>query len=167
MPFAIIIRWPAWVGKSTVAEQLQKEFPNIVHLDIDKFKHLISQESSNARTNIAHSVGLHFLQQLVENEYNIIVEEVFRESYFASVKRFFEKTTYTFITVYIGAPLETVIQRDKERQIKTKGETVITKLWNQVQPLNEDVHIDNSKQSLGNIMNIVKTALAEKTWKEI
>ncbi len=78
---AIIIRGPAAVGKTTIAQALKEALPEYVLLSIDMFRHMISKESSAFRRTIARNVGEYFLKQVTENNLPVILEEVFHDDY--------------------------------------------------------------------------------------
>lgn len=159
MPFAILLRGPAGAGKSTLGELLKKRLPNAVHLDVDRFKHIISLESSKTRSTIAHNVGLYFLKQLMEHEFPIIVEEIFLPEYYQEVSVFLKKLPYTLLRVFITAPLEVLVERDRTRSVKTKGREVISRLHSEIQPIDEDLVIDSSKYSSDEIVEMILAKL--------
>ena len=152
---AIIIRGPAGAGKSTIAKILKKKINNSIHLDIDKFKHIISQDSNLIRTKISHNVGIFFINQLIKEKFNIIIEEIFREGYYNQVKDLLEKKSYKVVPVFLKSPLKKLKERDKSRKVKTKGEKVITKLHEEIKPLKNELVIDSSKNNKNNIVQII------------
>ncbi|MFT4303623.1 MAG: zeta toxin family protein [Candidatus Woesearchaeota archaeon] len=154
MGFAIIIRGPAGTGKSEISNHLKKDIPNIIHLDIDKFKHIISKNSSNVRSAIAHNVGSFFLKQLMENNFNIVVEEIFREEYYNEIIKILEEGDYKIIKVFLTASKEMLLMRDRERA-KNKGEEIIVKLEQEIKPLNEDLIIDTGEKTIEEIKYII------------
>jgi len=153
--FAVIIRGPAGTGKSTIGELLKQKLPNTVHVDIDKFKNIISKDSSPQRTKIAHNVGTHFLNQLIEYKYNIIVEEIFREDYYAAVVDMLKNNNYKVLTVFLTTTLEVALQRDTERETKTKGEKIISQLHKEITSLGEDLTIDTSEKNASEAVTII------------
>ena len=154
MSFAIIIRGPAGTGKSEISNQLKQDIPNLIHLDIDIFKHILSKESSNVRSEIAHNVGSFFLKQLIKNKFNIVVEEIFREGYYLEVIRLLEKSRYKVIKIFLTASKEVLINRDKKRT-KNKGVEIISKLQKEIIPLKEDLIIDTTDKSIKEIKSII------------
>lgn len=162
MSFVVILRGPAGVGKSTISNKLKEKIQNAVHVDIDKFKHMISKESSNVRTNIAHKIGICFLQELIKNGFSIVVEEIFREDYYKELVKLFEDSNCLVTKVFISAPLEIVIQRDQRRTEKIKGTEVITKLWKEIQPIDEDIILDSSQYNSDEIVEKILFKAKEK-----
>ncbi len=152
---AIIIRGPAGSGKSTIAKNLRNKLKNYIHLDIDKFKHIISKDSSNMRTRIAQNVGIFFINQLIKEKLNIIVEEIFRIEYYIEVRNLFLKNNYKVISIFLKSPLNKLIERDKSRKIKTKGRQIITNLHKEIKPFKQDFIIDSSKRSKEEILKII------------
>ena len=144
---AIIIRGPAGVGKSTVAELLHHKLVRAAHVNIDLFKQMISDESSVERTNIAHDTAMHFTKVLHQHHYNIVVEEIFRSEHLAKWKEFLNSVGYEIHTYFLTAPLPLLIERDATRRIKTKGEAIITKLHEEITPNDGEKVIDMSKLS--------------------
>jgi len=154
MSFAIIIRGPAGAGKSEIASQLAQGLPNSIHLDIDKFKHVISKDSSQIRNVIAHDVGSFFLKQLIKNNFNVVIEEVFREDYYHKIIQIFKESNYPVVTIFLTASKETLLKRDKER-VKNKGEKIITRIEKEIKPLNEDLIIDTTNKKIEEIKSII------------
>lgn len=154
MSFAIIIRGPAGAGKSEISDQLKKDIPNLIHLDIDKFKHIISKDSSKVRSTIAHDVGTFFLKQLINNNFNVVVEEIFRENYYNRIIQILKETDYTIIKIFLTASKETLLKRDKNRA-KNKGKEIISKLEKQIKPLKEDLIIDTTHKTIEEIKSII------------
>jgi adenylylsulfate kinase-like enzyme len=162
MPFAIILRGPAGTGKSEISSQLKKDIPNLIHLDIDSFKHIISKDSSTIRSDIAHSVGSHFIKELTKNKFNIIIEEIFREEYYFEIIKILKKNNYKILKVFITASKEILIKRDKKR-LKNKGAKVISQILKEIKPLNEDLIIDTTNRSISQVKRIILYELkAEK-----
>lgn len=154
MSFAILIRGPAGTGKSEISNQLKKDISNLIHLDIDKFKHIISKDSSTIRSTIAHNVGSFFLRQLIKNNFNVVVEEIFREDYYNEVIQILKRSNYKIVKVFLTASKETLLKRDKERA-KNKGEEIISKLEQEIKPLNEDLIIDTTEKTIEEIKSII------------
>jgi len=154
MGFAIIIRGPAGTGKSEISNQLKQNISNLIHLDIDKFKHIISKDSSTVRSTIAHNVGSFFLKQLMENNFDVIIEEIFREDYYDEVLKILEEADYKVIKIFLTASKETLLKRNKERA-KNKGEEIISKLEQEIKPLNEDLIIDTTNKTIEEIKSII------------
>ncbi len=158
MSIAIIIRGPAGAGKSEISNQLKNDIPNLIHLDIDQFKHIISKDSSNVRSTIAHNVGSFFLKQLIKNHFNIVVEEIFMEDYYNKIIQILKESDYNIIKIFITASKETLLKRDKNRA-KNKGEKIISKLEKEIKPLNEDLIIDTTNKTIKEIKSIILTKL--------
>ncbi|OGN27933.1 MAG: hypothetical protein A3A33_04190 [Candidatus Yanofskybacteria bacterium RIFCSPLOWO2_01_FULL_49_25] len=157
---AIILRGPIGVGKSTIAEELKEELSDgWVHLDIDKLKHVISKDSSKLRTTIAHNVALYFLEQLIKNRFNVIVEEIFKEKIYRDAQDLLGRYNYKILKVFLTTPVDVSIERDKNRKNKTRGEKVVTDFHNQIKPLGEDLTIDTSKHSLEEAAELILKAL--------
>lgn len=152
MPLLIILRGPAGIGKSTIASQLKEKIRNAVHLDIDSFKHIISLKSSSERSKIAHNVGTTFTKELLENNFNVIAEEIFRADYYNEVKLLADGLKCERLTVFLTAPLEVLIKRDQERKYKTKGAEVITSLYNEIKYIDEDLNIDAVKNNTDEVI---------------
>ncbi|MFH0906297.1 MAG: zeta toxin family protein [archaeon] len=159
MKFAIIIRGPAGVGKSSISNKLKEEIPNLIHIDIDKFKHIISKESNTTRSKIAQDVGIFFIKQLIKNKYNIIVDEIFREKYYYQMIRVLEKNNYSVIKIFLCASTKNLIKRDKKR-LKNKGKEIIIKLEKEIRPLNGDIIIDTNNKSVRQIINQILKILS-------
>lgn len=154
MSFAIIIRGPAGTGKSEISNQLKNDIPNLIHLDIDKFKHIISKDSSNIRSTISHDVGSFFLKQLIKNNFNVIIEEIFRKDYYNEIIQILKESNYTILKIFLTASKETLIKRDKHRD-KNKGEEIISKLEQEIKSLNEDLIIDTNNKTIEEIKSII------------
>lgn len=154
MPFAIIIRGPAGVGKSEISNKLRQDIPNLIHLDIDLFKHIISEESSKVRSDIAHNVGSFFLKQLIQNNFNIIVEEIFREDYYLEIIRLLEESNYKIIKVFLSASKNILVKRDSKRA-KNKGKEIISRLLKEIVPLDEDLIIDTTNKTINQVKSII------------
>lgn len=146
MPFAIIIRGPAGAGKSEISRLLIDKIPSLVCLEIDVFKYMISEQPSPIRSAIAHEVGSFFLRQLIKNGFSMVLDEIFREDYYIQVTRELEEAGYKIIKVFVTAPKEVLVERDKARD-KNIGEEMICRLSYEIISLDEDVVIDTSKKS--------------------
>lgn len=141
---ALVIRGPAAVGKSTVAAKLHEKIEHSAHVDVDLLKRMISLESTKARTEIAHKVALSFVSELAAHGFSIIIEEIFREKDFAELQRTLKSAGYEAKTFFLWLPKEELVRRDAGRQYKVKGEEVISRLAEEIQPYEEDIIIDVS-----------------------
>lgn len=141
---AVIIRGPSAVGKSTIAGLLHKKIPNSACVDIDVFKHMISEVSSQNRTEIAHAVAFCFTQELIERKYNIILEEIFRDEHYGKFLELLDGAGYSVTSIFLKAPLPTLVERDAGRIHKVKGEDVVTRLHSEIIPRTGDIIIDVS-----------------------
>ncbi len=154
MPFAIIIRGPSGVGKSSISKQLKQHIPKLIHLDIDSFKHIISKESSDLRSEIAHKVGSFFLTQLIHNKFNVIIEEILREKYYREVTKLLKKSKYKVITIFLAASKDELIKRDKNR-VKNKGVKIISALYQEITPLQEDLIINTTNKTIKQVKSLI------------
>lgn len=138
---AVIIRGPSGVGKSTIATLLHKKLPKSACIDIDLLKRMVSEESSPERTQIAHVVALSFAEQLMKNDYNIILDEIFRDEHYVKFQSLFARANYRLISIFLSAPLSVLIERDRKRTQKVKGEEIISRLYSEIVPRHDDVVI--------------------------
>lgn len=150
---AIVIRGPSAVGKSTIASLLHKEISNSAHIDVDVLKRMVSEESSAVRTEIGHNVSLYFVQELIKNGFNIIIEEIFRDENFSRLSKLLNKSDYRLISFFITVPLPVLIERDKKRTHKVKGEGVVSRLYSEITPRKGDIVIDMSNLSNEQVIN--------------
>lgn len=150
---AIIIRGPSGVGKSTIASLLHSKIKNSADIDIDLLKRMISLDSSDARTKIAHSIAQSFLKELISNNFNIIVEEIFRDEQYDEIIEILKDSHYNYFTFFLTAPPEILIQRDKDRKNKIKGEEIIYKLFKEIVPRKGEAVIDVSTLNNDEIVN--------------
>jgi predicted kinase len=159
---AVIIRGPSAVGKSTIAALLHKKLPNSACIDIDILKRMISEESNSDRTKIAHVVALSFTQQLIGGKYNIILEEIFRDEHYKKFRELLDGAGYRVTSVFLTAPLPTLIERDAGRTNKVKGGEVVTRLHSEITPRREDYVIDvmvlTNEEVVEKILGFVKQA---------
>ena len=159
MTKTILLRGPAGVGKSTIGKQLQEQLSgNWANLDIDLFKHMISKDSSAFRSDTAHDVALYFIEKLLQSSVNIIAEEIFKEPFYKQTLELFEKYDYQILTVFLTAPVDTVVQRDAGRA-KNKGEDIIKGLHSEIVSLNEKLVIDTSQNTIQEIADQIKAEL--------
>lgn len=160
MTKAILLRGPAGVGKSTIGKQLQEQLSgNWANLDVDLFKHMISKESSLFRSDTAHDVTLYFLEKLLQSDVSVVIEEIFKEPFYYQTLKLFEKYNCEVLTVFLTAPADTVVQRDKERA-KHKGEDTIRMLHNEISPLSEKLIIDTSRNTTQETVDQIKAESA-------
>jgi|CXWL01.1.fsa_nt_gi cytidylate kinase len=157
---AIIIRGPAGVGKSTVANLLHSKIPNSAKIDVDLIKRMISEDSSVIRTNIAHSVSFSFAKELINNHYNIIIEEVFRDDHYFDVRKVFVESDYKCVTFFLSASLETLIQRDSDRKTKTKGKETISNLNKEILPRKNEIVINTEQLSIEEVVHNIMEEIA-------
>ena len=156
----IILRGPAGSGKSTIANLLKNRFGGQwVHIDVDYFKHLISEDSSAERTNIAHQTANFLLEQLMQNDFSIIIEEIFRDGYYQEVKNLVTGYRYEVHTIFLKADEDILIDRDKQRPHKNKGEEIIRELNAQIQPGEGELVIDTSGKSPEEIAGLVEDSI--------
>ena len=143
---AILLRGPAGVGKSTIGGLLQTALgEGWAHLDIDRLKHVMSKESSEQRSRIAHDVANYFLEQLFSQKYQVIAEEIFFEPYFHQVVELCRQHNIRVHQFFLTAPLDVLLKRDQDRAVKTKGYENISKLFSLIQPLGTETVIDTTK----------------------
>ena len=151
----IILRGPAGVGKSTVAELLQKKLgENWVHLDIDKIKHTISETSSPIRSEIAHRVGKYFIEELLSNNFNIIVEEIFRENFYKELLSLIERSHSSVHKFFLRADINTLITRNASR-VKIKDHKTIQDLHSEIQPLEGEKILETSNYSTEQLAELI------------
>lgn len=157
---AVIIRGPAGVGKSSLSQILHEKIFNSAHIDIDLLKRMMSHDSSDTRTSVAHTVTLFFIGELAAKGYNIIVEEIFKEIHLIPTKELLEKLGYRVLIVFLTAPLPQLIERDHCREIKEKGAGVISRLHKEIRPGKEDIIIDTAENSLDKSVESILAYLA-------
>lgn len=153
---AVIIRGPVAVGKTTVAQLLKQRLPSFVLLSIDVFRHMIASGSSESRTRIARNVGAYFLEQVISDRYNIILEEVFHDQYYDLLKAKLQENDYRVLTVFLTAPKDEVINRNMNRE-KVKSDEIVCKYHDLAQSGKEDVvmnTLENTKEQI--VEQIVK-----------
>lgn len=158
---AVVMRGPAGVGKSTIGNLLKSKISNSVHVDIDQFRQMISKESSDVRRTIARNVSRYFLEQLVENDYNVIIDEMFTdEAYYREILGILEDAQYQITTVLLTAPVETAIERDLTRAVKTKGAETISKLHARIQPFGDELlTVDTSAHTAEETAGIIAASV--------
>lgn len=145
---AIILRGPSGTGKSTVGNLLKQSIQGSVHIDVDLLKHMISFESSETRSSIAHNVTLFFLKQLVRAGYStVIIDEIFRKDFFDQVTGVLKKYKLPVQSFFLMAEEADLIRRDRGRIGKTKGRQTIQRLYEEIVPFPEDIIIQTTKRS--------------------
>jgi adenylylsulfate kinase-like enzyme len=162
MSILIILRGPAGVGKSTIASMLKEKIEKSVHLDIDSFKRIVAPETSDERTEIAHAVGRAFITELIKKNYNVIIDELFQTTNYDNIKALIQNLNCDTLSVFLHAPLNELIKRDQERLSKTKGAEKMTKYFNEIHYIDEDLNIDAFENSPENIINEILKNIPQK-----
>lgn len=158
----ILLRGPAGAGKSTIGEMLKDKLgENWVHLDIDKIKHFISRKSSQTRSSIGHKVANYFIEELFNNGFNVIAEEIFVEEYYGQVLELAKKNDAVVYQFFLSAPLDTLVQRDLDREVKTKGKENVELLHGMINPLEGETILDTSSQTQSDLVDVITEAVAK------
>lgn len=152
---AIIIRGPIGVGKTTIAKLLQDKMPGSVIISVDNFKHIISPKSSTMRTKIAHKVANFFINELIKNRIDMIIEEIFRDEHYDNLIRTLRNKNYDVFSFFLTAPEEVLIKRDRNR-LKNKGVNIVKKFYVSLKPNKMDFIINTSTSKKRIIMSILK-----------
>lgn len=120
---------------------------------------MISFDSTKKRTEIAHSVAQSFVKELISNNFNIIIEEIFRDEHYYKIKNIITEAGYICFTIFLTSSLEVLIQRDANRKNKIKGKEIISKLHKEIVPREDEVVIDvtslNNDEIVNNIISII------------
>lgn len=143
---AVIIRGPVAVGKTTTSQALKQRLPSFVLLSIDVFRHMIASDSSESRTRIARNVGAYFLEQVIADGYNIILEEVFHDEYYDRLKAKLLENDYNILTIFLTASKDEVINRNMNRE-KVKSDEIVNTYHDITQPGEGDVIISTSENT--------------------
>jgi adenylylsulfate kinase-like enzyme len=158
----ILLRGPAGAGKSTLGEMLKDTLgESWVHLDIDKIKHFISGKSSETRSTIGHNVANYFMEQLFQNGFNVIAEEIFREGYYKQVLEKCKKQNIQTYQFFLSAPLDTLVQRDQDREGKTKGREDVELLHGLIKPLEGEAVLDANTQNQNDLVKTIIEAVTK------
>jgi predicted kinase len=152
---AIIIRGPSGIGKSTVASLVHEKIENSANIDIDVIKRMISFDSTKERTEIAHAVTRSFVKELIDKNFNIIIEEIFRDDHYEKIIKILDESHYNHYTFFLTAPLELLIQRDAQRENKIKGSETITRLYKEIQPRENEIVLDVASLSTQEIVDVM------------
>lgn len=151
----IILRGPAGVGKSTLAALLKERLGDKwAHLDIDKLKHVISKDSGDIRSRIAHDVGIYFIEQLLANNLNIIIEEIFREEYYKKVLGLLKAHQAVIHKYFLAADVDTLMKRNNGRA-KVKDAATIQKLHKEIRPFDGESIIDTATHSTAQAAELI------------
>lgn len=148
---AIIIRGPAAVGKTTIAQALKEALPEYVLLSIDMFRHMISKESTAFRRTIARNVGEYFLKQVTENNLSVILEEVFHDDYHERLLSILHDKEYRILGIFINAPNDVLLSRNRNRS-KVKSEEIILRFADQSKAKDGELVIDANRYSVVEIV---------------
>lgn len=148
---AVIIRGPAAVGKTTIAQALKEALPEYVLLSIDMFRHMISKDSSAFCRTIARNVGEYFLKQVTENGPPVILEEVFHDDYHNRLLSILNDQGYRILGVFIHAPEDVLLSRNRNRS-KVKSDEVILRFAGQSKAKDGELVIDANRYSAAEIV---------------
>ena len=157
---AIIIRGPAAVGKTTIAQALKEALPEYVLLSIDMFRHMISKESTAFRRTIARNVGEYFLKQVTENNLPVILEEVFHDDYHERLVSILNDKGYHILGVFIDAPKDVLLSRNRNRS-KVKSDEVILRFAGQSKAKDGELVIDANSYSAAEIVEQIVIKVEE------
>lgn len=155
---AIILRGPPVAGKSTIARELREKIGNAVLFDVDYFILMFGGRPHIQEDKyFAYDNCVLLIKQFINNNYNIIIEELFLSQkdldYFIKT---FKKLNYKLKIFTLTAPLEILAEREKERpKHKRIGKKRIEFLYQKYkQPENsKKIYIDTSKYSVKQIVN--------------
>ena len=157
---AIIIRGPAAVGKTTIAQALKETLPEYVLLSIDMFRHMISKESTAFRRTIARNVGEYFLKQVTENGLPVILEEVFHDDYHERMLGILNEKEYRILGIFVDAPKDVLLSRNRNRS-KVKSEEVILRFAGQSKAKDGELIIDANRHSAAEIVEQIVIKVEE------
>lgn len=157
---AIIIRGPAAVGKTTIAQALKEVLPEYVLLSIDMFRHMISKESTAFRRTIARNVGEYFLKQVTENGLPVILEEVFHDDYHERLVSILKDKGYRILGIFINAPKDVLLSRNRNR-LKVKSDEVILRFAGESKVKEGETVIDANRYSVAEIVEQIVVKVEE------
>jgi predicted kinase len=151
MNIVIVLRGPAGVGKTSIAQILQKRLGvNWVIIDVDRLKYYMQLkpgESNRAeRSNIAHNVSRFFAKQAYDRGYNVVLEEMYKKAFNDSLVEYLKDNGMKYLKVFLAAPEDVIADRANNRE-KHKPEDEIRRHYKEIMPYEDDFVIDTTKYS--------------------
>ncbi len=151
MNIVVVLRGPAGVGKSTIAQMIQHDLGvSWTVLDVDRFKKYMplkeGQSNRAERSRIAHDVSNYFALQMYEKGYDIIMEEMYKKPFNDSLVEFLNSHNMKFIKVFLSVPVEVAVARSAARE-KNPPEDEIRRHYAEIEPYDDDFVIDTVKNS--------------------
>ena len=112
MNFYVILRGPAGSGKTTLAGELAEIYDG-VHISIDKVKKGLGLKHSEPEKLRVNRVVIPYAKERLDEGKVVIIEEVI---YYESQLSELEKLPYDKYIFTLTAPVETCLERNKERR---------------------------------------------------
>ncbi len=146
MNIVLVLRGPAGVGKSTIAQQIKAKLGNNwVAVDVDAFKHYMplkdGQSNRAERSKIAHDVSKYFTKEMYLKGYDVILEEMYKKPYNDSLVAFLNENNMQYLKVFLSAPVELVVARSAARE-KNPPEDEIRRHYAEIEFYPDDFVID-------------------------
>jgi len=121
--FLVILRGAPASGKTTIAKRLRNFDKKIVWLKVDNFKDFFG-EDTELQLLYAYQTSLPVLRYLLKNGFSVVMDGIFRDIHLDILKQAVEeaeKQHVLFKVFQLTCPLQTLLERDRERVEETNG----------------------------------------------
>ena len=156
-----LVRGPIGVGKSTTVHALRERLQpaSIVEPDVYK-KQIDTTESSKWRREVAFKTALFLTKQLLQLHRTIIVElHSAHAEHYQQLASLASEYAYPLKSVLLWAPLQTCLDRAKERQVPgiqyEIDEAMVRTYWNSTFYIPAEPVLDTSTQTPAKVVDAI------------
>ena len=140
----ITIQGPSACGKSTLTRLLREEL-DYAYVDRPMIKRGLKPIGRQEALRLSKDATYHVIRQLIERGDDIIAQEVNPES----LKKHVDLKGYRLVPFYIKCPVETALERDRERPGKTHRPELIRRIHEEYpKPADYEIIIDTEKMTI-------------------
>ncbi|MBN2567624.1 AAA family ATPase [Candidatus Woesearchaeota archaeon] len=153
MPTLITVNGPMASGKSTLTTLLRKELADYAYVDRPNIKRGLRALEQEEKRKLSKQAALYLTRLLMEEGYDIIVEEISAVSIRDRLADMIEGKGYRILPFRLHAPLEVTLERERQRRPQGPLLDRVRELYDGLQPTEGEIVIDTSamrvEESLG------------------
>jgi predicted kinase len=160
MDFYIILRGPAGVGKTTIAEKLSQIY-NAHYIPIDKVKKRLGLMNSEQDKMEANKVVIEEAMSYLDQGKVVILDEVL---YFENQLAQLEEMPYTSYLFSLNASLWCCLERNRKRRANTNrklSDDTVKLVYGVVSLLKKGIEISNEDRTIDETVNEILSYLPQ------